>query len=212
MYTLYYSPGTASLAVHWMLIEIGADFDTVAVDFETQQQKSPAFLAINPAGHVPALIVDGVAHAEVAALLMLLAERHPDAGLAPAPGAPDRADYLQWMVWCANTLQPAFRASFYAHEPAGEDHREAVIAQALQKIEAAWTRLDAHFAEGRPYILGDALTAPDFLLTMLARWSRKMPKPATDWPHLKAYLDRMRTMPSLREVHRREGLEDWIGG
>jgi glutathione S-transferase len=212
MYTLYYSPGTASLAVHWMLIELGAEFDTVAIDFETEDQKSAAFLAINPSGHVPALIVDGTPRAEVAALLMLLAERHPLAGLAPAPGDAARPGYLQWMVYLANTLQPAFRAWFYADEPAGAEHKAAAQRQAKQKIEAAWDRFDARLSDGRAYLLGDALTAPDFLLTMLARWSRNMPRPATDWPHLKAYIDRMRSRPSLREVHVRERLEDWIGG
>lgn len=212
MYKLYYSPGTASLAVHWMLVEIGAPFELAEVDFATKAQKSPEYLAINPSGHVPALIVDGKAYAECAALLMLLAERHPEADLAPTPGAPDRADYLQWMVFLANTLQPAFRAWFYADEPAGAENAEAAMAQARTKIEAAWDRIDGVLPDGRRYLLGDKLTAADFLLIMLTRWSRNMPRAATDWPKLRAYIDRMRALPSLREVHAREGLTEWIGG
>jgi glutathione S-transferase len=211
-YTLYYSPGTASLALHWMLIELGEPFEAVLTDIETAAHRTPEFLAINPAGRIPALIVDGKPQAEIAALLMLVAERDPRGRFDVPPGAPERADYLQRMVFLANTLQPAFRDWFYPHEPAGPEHAEAAKASARARIEAALARMDADLADGRPYMLGERMTAPDFLATMLARWSRNMPRPATDWPHLKRYLDRMRAMPSLIEVHRREGLTDWIGG
>ena len=210
-YRLYYAPSTASLAVHWMLIELGVPFELEEVDFATQAQRSPAFLALNPSGRVPVLAIDGVPHAEVAALLMLLAERHPQAGFAPAVEAAERADYLQWMLFLANTLQPAFRVWFYPDEPAGPDQAAAVQAKARADIEAIWARMDAHFADGRRHLLGERLSAADFLLTMLTRWSRAMPVTATAFPHLAGYIRRMRAMPSLREVHVREELTDWIG-
>jgi glutathione S-transferase len=207
-YTLYASLGTASLAVHWMLIELGVPFDLVLTDIEAGAHKDPAYLALNPAGRVPTLVVDGRPHAEVAALLMLLAER--EGRFDVAPGAPERADYLQRMVFLANTVQPAFRAWFYPNEPAGAQNAEAAKAAARTVLESAFARMDANLADGRSYMLGERITALDFLATMLCRWSRNMPRPATDWPRLSAYIDRMRAMPSLREVHRREGLEDWI--
>jgi len=77
-------------------------------------------------------------------------------------------------------------------------------------VEGAFARLDALLGDGRQFMLGSKLTALDFLATMLARWSRNMPKPATEWPHVGAYVNRMRAIPSLREVHDREGLTDWI--
>ena len=212
MYSLYYSPGTASLAVHWMLIELGVPFELRLVDIETKAQRSPEYLAINPSGHVPAMVIEGVAYAECAALLMLLAERHPERGFAPPPGDPQRAAYLQWMIYFANTLQPAFRAWFYADEPAGAANAEAAMGAARSRIETAWDRLDGVFADGRPFLLGERLSATDFLAAMLTRWSRNMPRPAAAWPHLGAYVARMRSMPSLREVHVREGLADWIDG
>jgi glutathione S-transferase len=210
-YRLHYTPSTASLAVHWMLIELGVPFGLDLVDFAVDAQRSPAFLKLNPSGRVPVLVVDGAPRAEVAALLMLLAERHPEAGFAPEVGDPARADYLQWMLFLANTLQPAFRAWFYPDEPAGVTQVEAVQARARAGIEAIWARVDAVFADGRRYLLGERLSAADFLLTMLTRWSRAMPVTATDFPSLAGYVGRMRTMPSLREVHAREGLSDWIG-
>ena len=212
MYKLYYSPSTASLAVHWMLIELRVPFELVLTDIAKGAQKSAEYLKLNPAGRVPTLVVDGTPHTEVAALLMLLAERHPEAGFAPEIGAPERADYLQWMFFCANTLQPAYRYWFYDGEAAGPENAEAAKARARANVEEGLARLDALLADGRKYLLGPKLSALDFLATMLTRWSRNMPKPATAWPHLAAYIDRMRAMPSLREVHKREGLTDWING
>lgn len=210
MYQLYWSPGAASLAVHWMLIELGVPFEAVKTDIDSKAHKTPEYLKLNPAGVIPTLIVDGKAQTEAAALLMLLAERHPKARLAPEPGSPSRADYLQWMLALANTLQPAYRAWFYPDEAAGASNAEAAKAEARKKIEAFWTRVDAHLADGRRYMLSEQLTAVDFLATMLARWSRNMPKPVHTWPHVGKYVARMKEMPSLIEAHKREGLTDWI--
>jgi glutathione S-transferase len=210
MYKLYYAPSTASTAIHWMLIELDVPFELSLVDFETNAQKSSDYLAINPNGTVPTLVVDGAPHAELAALLMLLAERHPQAGFDVPPGAAARADYLQWMVYLANTLQPAYRAWFYADEVAGADNDEAAKDHARARIEAGWSRFDGHLGDGRAFMLGETMTAVDFLATILARWSRSMPKPATAWRRVGAYIDRMRVRPGLREVHAREGLTDWI--
>jgi glutathione S-transferase len=209
-YTLYGAPGTASMCVHWMLIELGVPFEFVTLDFATQAQKDPAYLKINPSGHVPALVIDGVAHAEAAALLMILAERHPERGFAPAIGAPGRADYLQWMITLANSLLPAFRLYYYADEGAGPENAEATKAQASARISAVFDRIDALLSDGRPYLLGRHLTAADFLLGMLARWSRNLKRTALDWPHLAAYVERMRSLPSYRETHAREKLTGWI--
>ena len=212
MYKLYYSPSTAALAVHWLLIELNVPLELVLVDTEKGEQKSAEYLKLNPDGRVPTLVVDGVPHFECAALLMLLAERHPQARFAPAIGARERPDYFQWMFFCANTLQPAYRNWFYPDEAAGPENAAAVKVQARVVIERAWARIDGHLADGRAYMLGPQPTVLDFMATMLARWSRNMPKPATALAHVATYIDRMRTMPSLREVHKREGLTDWIGG
>lgn len=212
MYRLYYSPGAASLAAHWMLIELGVPFEVVLIDTEAKQQKTPEYMALNPGGVVPTLIVDGAPMCESTAILMLLAERHAAAVFSPAPGAPERAAYLQWMVYLANTLLPAFRAWFYPDEPASAEASAAAGLVVRTRIEGAWDRIDAQLAKGGPYLLGANLTAADFLATMLMRWSRNMPKTAAAWPHIAAYLTRMRAMPSLREVHAREGLIDWIEG
>ena len=207
-YTLYWSPATASMVVHWMLIELGVPHELARLDLDGQQHKTAAYLELNPNGVVPTLIVDGVPRYECAALAMLLAERHPEAGFSPAAGSAARADYLMWMIHLANTLQPAFRAWFYPSEPAGEGREDVVKAVARTRVEATWDRVDAHLA-GRTYMTGDAISALDFYATMLMRWSRNMPKPATQWPAIAAYVARMKARPSFKTLYEREGLTEW---
>jgi glutathione S-transferase len=209
MYQLYYMPGAASLVVHWLLIELDVPHELRRVDGAAKQQKSPEYLKLNPNGLVPTLVVDGQPVYECAALAMLLAERHPEKGFAPPPGHAKRGLYLQWMLHLANTVQPAFRIWWYPHEAAGPEHAEAAKALATQKIEAAWDRLDAHLAVQGPYILGEAPSAADFLATMLARWSRNMARPATDWPAFDALIRRMKARPSFATLYEREDLTEW---
>ena len=207
--TLYYAPGAASFLVHWLLIDLDAPHALHLVDTAARAQKSPEYLALNPNGVVPTLVVDGRPHYEAAALAMLLAERHPDAGLAPAFDDPRRADYLQWMFNLANMVQPLFRQWWYPGEPAGEANAEALRAHCAPRIEAEWQRIDDHLAANGPCLLGDDVSAADFYLTMLMRWSRNMPKPATEWPHLAALAQRMKTRPSFKTLYAREGLTEW---
>lgn len=209
MTVLYYSPGAASLLVHWLLLELGLPHELRALDFTSRQQKSPEYLALNPSGVVPTLVLDGRPMTEAAAIAMHLAERHPDAGLAPAPDAPARRDYLQWMLHLANAVQPLFRIWWYPHEPAGAELADRVRAHVRPQIEAAWERIDAQLAGGGPFLLGQAPSVADFYLTMLMRWSREMPRPATDWPHLAALAQRMKARPSFAALYAAEGLEDW---
>lgn len=206
MYRLYGSQSTASLVVHWMLHELAVPFEVEWLDFDDRAQKSDEYLRLNPNGVVPTLIVDGRPVTETGAILMLLAERHPEAGFAPAPGSPDRGDWLRWMIWLANGPMASFRLWFYEDDLPGID-REAL----RRKLEGYWDLVDAHLA-GRDCMVGDRLTTVDLQLGMLTRWSRNMPKPATAWPNLKRYVDALRARPALREVHRIEGLTDWIDG
>lgn len=206
---LYGSPSTASLVVHWLLIELAVPHEVIQLDFGRHEQKSAEYLQLNPQGRVPTLVVDGQVMTEAAAIVMHLADRYPEAGLAPVPGTPARGDYYRWLLFCANTLQPAYRAWFYPDEPAGAAHVEAVKTQARASIESAWEQVVTHLRTSGPYLLGEQRSAADFLLTMLMRWSRNMPQPSDSWPALHAHAQRMKALPSLIEVYRREGLTDW---
>jgi len=206
---LYGSPSSASLVVHWLLIELGIDHELRLLDLGRGEQKTPEYLALNPAGRVPTLVIDGQVLTESVAIAMHLADLHPQANLAPAPGTPARGDYYRWMCFCANTLMPAYRAWFYPHEPAGAAQAAAAKECAREAIEAAWAQVADHLERNGPYLLGAQRSAADFVLTMLMRWSRNMPKPTDTWPVLHAYAQRMKATPGFRETYAREGLVDW---
>ena len=209
MTVLYYAPGAASFLVHWLLIELDVPHELRLVDTAAKQQKTPEYLALNPNGVVPTLVIDGKPQYEAAALAMLLAERHPGAKLAPAVGDPRRADYLQWMFNLANMVQPLFRQWWYPGEPAGEENADALRAHCAPRIEAQWQRIDAHLAAHGPHLLGEDISVADFYLVMLMRWSRNMPKPATDWPQLAQLAKRMKARPSFARLYAEEGLQEW---
>ena len=211
MYTLYYCPSTASMVVHLALLEIGAPHELKLVDFESQQQKDPTYLALNPHGVVPTLIIDGKPYIESAALLMLLAERHPEGGLTPPLGSVDHDRWRQWIVYLSNDLQSAFRFWFYPRDLGSEEHPEPVR-QALQhKIEKIFSQIDAHLAQQGPYLLGEQFSGADLLLCMLMRWSRNMPKSATEWPALRRLVQLITTRPSWKKKDAIEQLSDWPG-
>jgi len=205
-YTLFYAPGTASFAVHWMLVELGVEHGLERVDLKAE--RSAAYRALNPAGRVPTLVVDGAPVSESAALLTLLAERH--GAFAPPVGGAERVRWLEAGAYLTSTLAPAMRDIFYADQDGDPADADAVRRLAQRRIEAAWERLDGWLADGRTHLAGDEATTVDFQAIMLMRWSRNMPRPATDWPHIDAYVRRLRARPGFVETCRREGLTEWL--
>jgi glutathione S-transferase len=211
MMTLYHSPATAAMVVHWLLLELELPHRLHPLDFDKREQKSPDYLKLNPAGVVPTLVIDdGPPICEAAAIAFHLGELVPARELVPAPATPARAQCYRWMFFLANTLQPAYRAWFYPTEPAGEANVEASKREARARIETAWGQVAAHLeSSGGPYMLGETLSVVDFMTTMLMRWSRNMPKPVDRWPVLHSYAQRMKARPSWSELYRREGLTEW---
>ena len=210
MSTLYYSPGAASLLVHWLLIELDVPHELRKVDTQAGEQKRPEYLAINPNGVVPAYVEDdGQVRIEAAAIAMTLADRYGLGGLAPAHEGPSRAAYHQWMFHLANAVQPLFRIWWYPHEVAGADNAELARECVRPRIEGAWQRLDDHLGAHGPFLLGEELSAADFYLAMLLRWSRNMPRPGDSWSHLGELAARLKARPSFAELYAREGLTEW---
>lgn len=210
MYTLYYSPGTASMVVHLALLELGLPHELRLVDLDAKAQKSPEYLRLNPNGVVPTLIVDGAPVYECAALLLLLGERHADKGLAPQPGDAKRNIYLQWVLHLANTLQPAYRQWFYPIDFGPADQSDAMREFSRRRIETVWDRLEAHLSAHGPYMLGENFSLLDLYATMLMRWSRNMPKPADRWPAVAALAARIKARPSWKRLYEIEGLTEWV--
>jgi glutathione S-transferase len=206
---LYYSSGSASLVAHWLLIELGLDHELKPVDLQAKQQKSAEYLQLNPNGTVPTLVVDGSPVFESAAIAHYLATLAPQAGLLPAHGSLKWARMLQWLHFCTNQLQPAYRTWFYPSEAAGETHADAAKSAAGSKLETLWAQVDAHLQANGPYLLGTDVSVADFMLTMLMRWSRNMPKPADTWPANRAHALAMKARPSFKTLYQRENLTEW---
>jgi glutathione S-transferase len=212
MYTLLGAPGSASWVVHWLLIDLQVDHEFRPVDLASGAHKTPEFLALNPSGVVPVLLIDGEPMCEAAAIALWLSERHPKADLAPPIGSPARARYLQWMFYFANTLQPAFRAWFYPHEPAGPACAKEVAAAAQTRIEAAWQRLTTRF-DGlnttlgqQDYLLGGSYTVADGYLFVCLSWAKYVGRSLDSWPALQAFSARIFARPAVQQAMKEEGL------
>ena len=210
MYTLYYAPGAASLVVHWLLLELDVPFEARRLDVDAREHKQAAYLALNPAGVIPTLLVDGKPVVETGAIVALLAARHPDKALMPSAADERYPAFLQAMFRISNGLQPPFRHWFYPQDITDESGTDTVKQKVRAQIEGEWDRWSTWIGSSAGgYLLGGQVSAVDFYLTMVMRWSRNMPRPATDWAPLAEFAQRMKARPSFAELYRREGLTEW---
>ena len=204
MYNLYGSPGTASFAVHWMLIELAVEYNIALLDFSHGENKTVEYLKISPNGSVPALIVDDFSILETGAILMWLSERHSEKHLSPSGNSQERAAWLQRMIWLANEPMPLFRQWLYPEDLPGLDR------SVLQsRIESVWEALNVYLDDHK-FVVGDQFTCADIQTVMLMRWSRGMPNPAASWGNINRYLNEISKRPSFIKVHIKEQLADWI--
>lgn len=121
MLTLYYAPGSSSFAPHIALHEIGAPFEARRLSIPDKETRTPDYLALNPAGKVPTLLIDGRVLTEVAAILFYLAKRFPEAGLLPADDDIERqAQVISWMSYVASGLHPVWSKGLDLAMPAFE--------------------------------------------------------------------------------------------
>ncbi|KAJ9091472.1 hypothetical protein QFC21_007207 [Naganishia friedmannii] len=225
-YTLFYHSGSASMIPHWLLIELsqrhGITFDTHSVDFSAKAQKSEAYLKINPKGVVPALVIHNdngtsASYTESAAIALLLAARHPEANLAPLDvRSPQYAKYIETMVYLANTVLPSMRDWFYARadsQSSSEPTIATIKQMARTRIRAAWDLLDTQLQD-QPYLVENVVrgehqpTAADFLLVVLARWSRNFEEHAVKWKNLDALIRRMTSRDSWVVLKAQEEFDD----
>jgi glutathione S-transferase len=207
MYTLFWSPGSAAIAPHAMLEEIGAPFELVRVDMQVGAHKRPDYLRLNPHGRVPTLVVDGAPVYETAAICMLLAERHPQIDLAPAPGTRARALYLQWLVYLTNTPQERFLHWFHPDYFVDDAAAQAALKQTAEaRIAGMFDRIDAHLAAHGPYLAGEACSAADIFLAMLVRWSRGLAQPVWNRPAVRRCADLVVARPAFQRMLQAQGI------
>ena len=210
MIHLHYFPGNASLVPHMVLEELGEKFTLEYVDRAASAQKSAAYLALNPNGQIPVLVDGGLVLYETAAICLHLADTHPQAGLAPALGTPQRAEFYKWLMWTTNTLQAALVLYFYPERwvDAGNAGGAAQVkAHAEEKVGGLLDQVDAHLAaHGRDWFLGGSFSLLDPYLLVMGRWTRGFARPARSLPHVGPFLQRMLARPAVQRVFAAEKL------
>ncbi|WP_284616251.1 glutathione S-transferase family protein [Aquabacterium humicola] len=215
MIQLHYNPGSANMAPHVVLHELGLPFELVLVETEKQAHKTGDYLKLNPNGLVPVLVDGDLVLYEAAAICMHLADRVPAAGLAPALGTAERAHYYKWMVWLTNTLQATLIHYFYNERMVapGNAAGAAEVKHAAQlKTGALLEQIEAQLAgHGQPWLLGEAYSAVDAYCFMLCRWTRNFAGPAAaparTKPAIAAYMERMMARPAVQKMVAAEGLQ-----
>jgi len=205
---LHYFPSNASMAPHMLLEELGVPFALQLVDRTQGAHKSPAYLQLNPNGLIPVIVDGDLVLYETAAICLHLVDTHPDAGLAPAIGTPERAQFYKWLVWLTNTLQAALILYFYPERWADSPDAVAQVkAHAEAKVGGMLGQLDAELARhGNAWLLGERFTALDPYALMLCRWTRGFARPARGLPQLGPYLQRVLARPAVQRVFEKEGL------
>jgi glutathione S-transferase len=179
MLTLYFAPGASSFAPHIALHEIGVAFESKPMSFRRNDMRRPEFLAINPEGKVPALIVDGRPMTEVAAILFYLAKRFPHAGLLPPDDIEAEAQAVSWMSFIASTLHPARQR--------GLDYAREAYRIADRRLGSGWA-------------IGSYSIADIHLFRLYWRlFNSFKPEPGT-FPNLDAHYARMMARPAVQRT------------
>jgi glutathione S-transferase len=200
MYRLYYDRGSANMAPHAILEEIGAPHALVRVDKAAGDHRDPAYLALNPHARVPTLVDGDLVIYEAAAICEYLCDRHPEAGLAPAMGSPARGHYYQWLMFLSNTVQETLMHWYHTEHYAGEACMPSVKAQAGERVDRHFGQVNRHLEKAGPYLVGDRFSACDIYLTMLVGWTAELPHPAARHPRLEALAARVGARPAYRRM------------
>src|SRR6201987_1246501 len=208
MYQLHYFPSNANAAPHIVLEELGQKYDLILVDRARNAQKSKEYLKINPNGRIPTLVDGKLVLFEAAAIVLHLVDQHPEAGLAPKVGTPERARFYQWMTFLTNSLQEELMIWQYPDRlPGDAPAATAVVKHGAEKRAGAYLDIiEQHLKANGPLFLGETLSAADFYLVMLARWARPMDNPPRSRPAIAMLLDRVSALPAVRRAYERDGV------
>lgn len=197
---LHWIPGSAAMAPHAALAEIGVDYELALVVRDEAGQSPRDYLALNPSGRVPTLEDGELVLSESAAILLHLADSFPEARLAPPIG--ERADFYRWLVFMTNTVQTGLLRFLYP-ERYGDGEVRSLADAELQQL---FDRIEGELA-GRDWLVGKERTAADLFLFMLTRWGRHLEPQAWERPNLRGHFLSTLTLPGVRRMLDEEGLE-----
>jgi glutathione S-transferase len=198
---LYYAPGACSLSPHIALRELGQPFDLVKVDTKTHTFDGGGdFYGVNGKGYVPVLeLDDGTRLTEGPAIVQYLADRKPDAGLAPKAGTIERARLQEWLNFLTSEIHKGFSPLFSPETP--EDYKPVARKRLANRFE--WLSKQVG---GKQFLLGDRFTVADGYLFTLLGWTNFVGMKLEDWPVLKTYRDGIGSRPAVKEALKAEGL------
>jgi glutathione S-transferase len=190
---LYEFAPTRSIRARWALQELGIEFDAVTVNLMAGEHRRPEFLAINPAGKVPALVDGELVLTESVAIVVYLAEKYPEKHLLPREPS-GRAQAMRWLLFAATELeQPLWRIARHSFIYPEEKRLPADIALARGEFTEMAEVLDRHMAD-REFVVGDSVTVADFVLAYTLDWAQ-MGGLLDGLPRLEAYMGRMYDRP-----------------
>jgi len=200
MLKLFYAPNTCSLASHIALEEAGAAYEAVRINTAQNEQRSAAYLAINPKGRVPALATDAGVITENPAILTYVAQTHPAAKLAPFEDAMAFARAQSFNSFLCSTVHVA-----HAHGPRGIRWADdpAALAELKRKVPetmaAGFALIEEDMLQG-PFVLGEAFSICDAYLFTMANWLESDGVDPTRFPKVHAHRERVRARPAVARV------------
>lgn len=210
MLKLYFAPGACSFVPHVALEIIraatGRDFETQMLKMHKGEHKTPEYLAINPDGQVPTLLVDGQPLTQIVAICDYLDRRFPQAGLLPTD-AFQRAQATSWFAWMNNTVHPTFSHVFMPGKFAdGEAVQAEIKRHAVVQYRSLLERIQAQVAAAAPYWLGAAPSILDAYALTLFRWGGFAGIDPDSLPAYHAYVKGLTECPPIAAAIAREGI------
>jgi glutathione S-transferase len=203
MLKLYYAPGACSMASHIGLEESGAPYETKLISFANAEQRSEAYLKINPRGRVPALSIDGAILVENTAILTYLAKKFPAAKLLPADPLAE-ARCISTMAWFSNTVHPSFthinRPERFADDPAVHPNLKET---GRKNFWANVQEIDS-LLKGKDWMMGTQYTVCDPYALIFYGWGVRINLPMKELAAYTAFKDRMLLRPAVRKILERE--------
>lgn len=199
---LYFTPGTCSFAPHIVARELGLDVELRRVRLGAEPlvvAENRDFRELNPLGYVPVLeLDDGRVLSEGVAILLHLADAHPEAGLAPAAGTSGRDELQRWLTFTNSELHKTFSPWLFHPE-----YGEQAASVARERLAKRFAVVDRHLT-GRDYLLGTQFTVADAYLFTITDWARVLKLPMEAFPALLDYQERMRGRNSVADALKRE--------
>jgi len=200
---LYGVCGWGSVLAEAALAWVGAPFEFVDVDgFDQPGPARDRLLEVNPLARVPTLVCDdGETLTESAAIMLLLAELYPEAGLAPEPGDPLRPAYLNRLLWFVSVLYPTFTYRDYPERWA-PDAAEQLAERVDEFRRSLWLQFEAEIGDA-DWVLGERPSALDIYVAAMSRWRPRREWIAGNCPKLHRIALNADALPALAPVMKR---------